>query len=152
MEDNLILLLKQLNISLDQYSRSQMKRLPHADLSPSQGFVLDYLFSQRGGIVYATDLHEKFRISKAAISSILKDLKQKGYLEMAANPEDDRKKQLLLTPKAYAVHEEIDAFLLAQQRQLCRGIPPQHLAVIAAGLRTMIANVRQHPQGAILHG
>ena len=41
-ESNIIWLLKQLNISLDQYGREEMKS---EDITPSQGWVLNYLFS-----------------------------------------------------------------------------------------------------------
>ena len=43
-------------------------------------------FFRNGDIVYATELHEKFGISKSAISSTLKGLKKKGYVETATNP------------------------------------------------------------------
>ena len=45
MEDNIVLLLKQLNLFLEQYRREQMKNL---DISPSQSLVLDYLLSRKG--------------------------------------------------------------------------------------------------------
>lgn len=140
MENNLVLLLRQLSLSLKQYGRDQMKSL---EISPSQTLVLDYLFSRRGHAIYATELHEKFGISKSAISSTLKGLRQKGYLEMESNPEDDRKKQLVLTPKAYAIEKQINAGLEEQQKRLCREIPKEHLEILENGLRTMVVNLKR---------
>ena len=102
MDQNIILLLKQLNLSLEQYGRNQMKNL---DISPSQSLVLEYLF---------------FR-----------------------NPEDDRMKQIFLTPKAFAMKERIESGLQEEQRHLCREIPSQHLEIMKKGLNTMIHNLRQ---------
>lgn len=140
MDQNIILLLKQLNLSLEQYGRNQMKNL---DISPSQSLVLEYLFFRNGDIVYATELHEKLGISKSAISSTLKGLKKKGYVETATNPEDDRMKQIFLTPKAFAMKERIESGLQEEQRHLCREIPSQHLEIMKKGLNTMIHNLRQ---------
>lgn len=142
MENTIILLLKQLNLCLEQYGREHMKNL---DISPSQSLALDYLFSQKGHAVYATELHEKFGISKSAISATLKGLKQKGYLKMAINPEDDRKKQIILTSKAYEIKKQIDAGLLEQQARLCRQISEQHLKILESALQIMIHNIKQEP-------
>ena len=65
-ESNIIWLLKQLNISLDQYGREEMKS---EDITPSQGWVLNYLFSCGEQATYATDIHAECGISMAAISS-----------------------------------------------------------------------------------
>lgn len=142
MENTILLLLKQLNLCLEQYGRDHMKNL---DISPSQSLALDYLFSQKSHAVYATELHEKFGISKSAISATLKGLKQKGYLKMVINPEDDRKKQIVLTSKAYEIKKQIDAGLLEQQARLCRQIPEQHLEILENALQIMIHNIKQEP-------
>ena len=89
MNGNIVLLLKKLNLALEQCGREHMKRL---DISPSQGLALSYLFSREGYVTYSTQLHKQFGISKPAISSTLKGLKKKGYLEMVVNEADDRKK------------------------------------------------------------
>lgn len=143
MEGNILLLLRQLNISLEQYGREQMKNLK---LSPSQRLTLDYLLSRKGDTVYATDLHRQFGISKSAISATLKGLKKQGYLDMLINPEDDRKKQIVLTSKAYAAEQQINAGVEEQQNRLCREIPREHLKILEEGLQTMIRNMKKEPR------
>ncbi len=142
MEIQIILLLKQLSLSLEQYGREQLKSL---GISPTQGIALDYLLSQQGRTRYASQLHHDFGISKPAISATLKGLKKKGYVETAVNPEDDRKKQILLTPKAREIEKKINENLLEQQAQLCRGIPEQQLVIFSDVLRAMIRNVKREP-------
>lgn len=70
---HIILIIKELNQAPEHDAKENMKIL---DLTPSQSFTLDYLLSQDTN-VYATQLHEVFKISKSAISSILKGLKIK---------------------------------------------------------------------------
>ncbi len=138
MHENIVLLLKQLSLALEQYGRERMKKL---DISPSQSLALDYLFSKKGHAVYATELHDQFGISKPAISSILKELKKKGYVETLIHPEDDRKKQIVLTEKAYLIEKPIKEGLAEQQNRLCRKIPPEQREIIKEGLRIMLDNL-----------
>lgn len=140
MESNIVLLLRQIDVFLEQYGRGQMKSL---DLSPSQGLALAYLLSRKGQTVFATELHEKFGLSKPAISATLKGLKQKGYLDMRATPADDRKKQILLTAKAYAMEKQINECLREQQNLLCENIPREQLEILKKGLHTMLENMKR---------
>ena len=139
MEKTIMLLLRQLHIALEQRGKEQMRAL---ELSTAQSLTLNYLFSRAGQEVCATELHALSGISKSAISSTLKGLREKGYVEMSGVPGDDRKKRIALTKKAYAVKKELDDGLLEQERRLCRGIPPGRLKALEADLATMLRNVR----------
>lgn len=140
MREKIMWKLKQLHISLEQYGRLQMKEM---ELSPTQGIVLQYLLSSRQEPIYSVDLHEALGISKSTISATLTVLREKGYVQLEDNPEDDRKKQILLTDKAVAMGEKLDASLQWQERQLCRGISSQCLKNLEDDLTMMLANVRQ---------
>ena len=139
MENNIIFLLKQLNLSLDQYRKERMKNM---DISPSESLALDYLLSQKSHTLYATELHEKFGISKSTISTTLKGLKRKGYLKTVVNPQDDRKKQIILTDKAYEMEQRINAGLWEQQEYLCREISQQQMEILKTGLNIMLQNIK----------
>ncbi len=140
MASNIICLLRQLFLCQEQYGRAQVK---HLGISPAQGMTLHYLFSCGAQTVSATQLHKEFGVSKSAISSTLKNLQEKGYLKERRHPEDDRKKQIILTDKAYALKAQLDQELAEQQACLCEGIPPQRLAALENELHTMLHNVRQ---------
>ena len=140
MQRKLIWLFKQLSLSLEQYGRVQLEDI---GLSPTQGIVLNDLFAHKGQIVYSVDLHHTLGLSKATVSSTLKSLKQKGYLELMESPADDRKKQILLTSKAYELEKTIDRRLSEQQENLCRSIPMQHLECMERDLHTMLGNLRE---------
>lgn len=139
MNNAIPLLLRQLGLALEQQGRTRLKGL---GLSISQGLALDYLFSRPGQKIYAIELHKASGLSKAAISSTLKELKKAGYLEMFSDPEDDRRKQLVLTPKAYALKEQLNQELEAQQKRLCRTISPRQLEITETSLHTMLCNLK----------
>lgn len=147
-ESNIILLIKQLNISLDLYGREEMK---HEDITPSQSFLLNYLLSRKIRELYATDIHGELGFSKATISSLLKALKQKGYLILEADPEDDRRKRIVLTEKAYKMEKRIEKAVKGQQLSLCREIPGRDLKTLELCLRQMLSNIRPEMQGGMKH-
>lgn len=131
--------LKQLHLSLEQYGKFQMKEM---DISPTQGAVLQYLLSQKNRTAYAVDLHAALGLSKSTISSTLRVLKQKGYVMMTENPADDRKKQIILTEKAFDMEKTIEASLQEQQDRLCKEIPPQRLKRLEDDLAIMLENIK----------
>lgn len=138
-ESSITWLLKQVSISLDQYGREEMK---NEDLTPTQSWVLCYLFSCEGRDVYATDIHMEFGISRAAISSVLKGLKENGYIEMSAVSGDDRKKQIHLTGKAKKARRQVENRLKQRQERLCEGISGEELGIFTDTLNRMILNIK----------
>lgn len=120
MKATIALLLRQVCSSAEQYGRACMKDW---DLSPAQGFVLDHLLAQQGEAC-ATELRRQFGISKSTLSELLNSLRKKGYVEMAQNPADERKKRLVPTPKARRAAPLLHAALERQVAALCRDIPP----------------------------
>lgn len=149
MEDNILLLLRRLHLTLEQYLGTQMKM---QDISPSQGFVPYSLYARRGRAAYASELHKELGLSKSALSVTLGALKKKGYLVITASLADDRKKQIALTEKAAALEDRMRAFLSEQQENLCRNIPPPRRDALKKELQTMIANIHENVQGGIQHG
>ncbi len=139
-KDSIIWLLKQLNLFLERDGKRVMKE---CKLSPSQIFLMNYLLDRQEGPAYATDLHSKLGISKSALSATIKSLKQAGYLALVSPQGDDRKKEILLTPKAHAMHQQIDWIVQKRQEVLCQGLSPEQLACLKESLATMLQNLKQ---------
>lgn len=140
MRKNLIWTLKQVYLAIEQYGKIQMKNM---DLSLTQGMVLHYLLTHREQNICGVDLHTVLGISKSSVSSTLKVLKQKGYLDTSVTPLDDRKKQIVLTEKAYDAEQLIDSNLIAQHKRLCEGISEQRLEWFQKDLDKMLCNLQQ---------
>lgn len=131
---------------MEQYGKIQTQ---HTDLTPAQATLLYYLLTHQAQGNCGVQLHARLGISKSSISSTLKVLRQKGYLCMEKSPSDDRKKQILLAPKAYNAEQSIRAGLLAQENLLCRQIPEQRLGLLAEDLEQMLRNVKAETEATI---
>lgn len=139
-EKNLIWRLKQVNLSLEQFGRLHLRQ---RNMSPSQCLLLDYMLSQEENAFCATALHEEFGISKAALSSILKGLKQMGYLEIVSDPTDDRKKRIFLTSKACEEQKRIVEEMEESEALLCRGFSQEEKRGMEEYLDRMLFNLKK---------
>lgn len=133
-------LLKQLKAALEQYERYHVQDL---DITSGQCIMLNYLLSQKSEVLYATDIHMAFGISKATVSAILKSLRKKGYLVMEGDGKDDRRKRLVLTEKAYGMQQEIETVLRKRGEDMCEGISRQELKATEQVLCRMLSNLRR---------
>ena len=66
-------------------------------LTAAQAFMLWYILRHAEEGTSLTAMHREFGYSKAAISSSLKNLREKGYVRMERCLEDDRRKLLFAT-------------------------------------------------------
>lgn len=133
-------LLKQLKAASEQYERSNAQGI---DLTSGQCILLNYLLSQKSQELYAKDIHQTFGISKATVSTILKSLKKKGYLIMEEDAQDDRKKKLVLTKKAYEMGRQAEEFLRKRGEDMCRGISKQEQELTEQVLCRMLSNLKE---------
>ena len=147
--ESIVILVKQLHAALEQCAKDQLECCSR---SPSQGLILGYLFSRKGESSYSVDLHAHLGVSKSAISSGLKKLRQSGFIQLLENPEDDRKKRIVLTEKALDLQKEIDESLLKRDELLCYGISEEELARTRHCLLTMRENLRKENERRIKHG
>lgn len=138
-EDKILFILKRLNSSIDQLNKEKSES---GGLTLSQSYWLHYLLVNNGKKFYETDIHTDCGLSRASISSTLKKLRQKGYIEMIADTDDDRRKQIILTDKAYQADKELTADLLSKQNRICSGISPEKLDVTIECLNIMLENVK----------
>lgn len=138
-EHNLLLMFKQLSISLEQYQKSNMQSL---DLSPAQALILSYLLTRKECLPVAANMHEELGISRATISLHLKKLRQLGYIQTEVVSADNRKKEIILTQKAYNIEEELKSLRTQQEECLRRGIPEKYMDKLEENLQTMLSNIR----------
>lgn len=138
-EHNLLRMFKQLSISLEQYQKSNMQSM---DLSPAQALILSYLLTKKDSLPVAADIQEDLGISRATISVHLKKLRQLGYIQTEVVSADNRKKEIILTQKAYNIDEVLKSIQTQQEECLGRGIPEMYMDKLEENLQIMLSNIR----------
>lgn len=134
--------LRQVNVFLDSMCREQITQ---NGLTTSQNFCLAYLLrcNEEGGGICPTELCRASGVSRPAISALLKELKKKGYLEMAADPGDDRKKHIVLTEKAREYEQKMQEDMKRTRDCLCKDIPEEDIRITERCLGIMLKNLKQ---------
>ncbi len=138
-DGDILRLVKKLGSSLREYENC---RRFADDITPAQSFFLEYLLAQQQEEYFASQIYQEAGLSKATVSSILKGLKKEGYLTMEEVSEDERKKRIRLTPKAYGLSEPLKNHRAQITQVLCAGIGEGEMEIIQRGLERMSMNIK----------
>lgn len=98
-------------IQMEQWANAS---LAHRELTAIQAQILMYILSRSEQGTSLTAIHQEFGGSMAALSSMVKRLKEKRYVRVEQCAGDDRRKLLFATEKAKKTEE----FLCRTTRQI----------------------------------
>ena len=113
-----------------QSERLVNRVLDREDLTAVQAHVLRYIFCRDQGGTSLTELHRAFGCSMATLSSVVKRLKEKGYVRAECCAGDDRCKLLFATEKGQRVHQELDGAVRAAERRIYSCFSPDELSTL----------------------
>lgn len=138
---NILLLLRQVDVCLNLYGSSKLDAM---EITPAQAFMLNEMFSmEQDKGRYASSLSLRMGFSRATVSSTLKQLRKKGYIQMDMDAEDNRRKPIVLTLKAYEKKGAVKQYMDDLTQCLCRGISRHDLERMEQTLKTFLTNVQQ---------
>lgn len=110
------------------FARSMEKKHPDMRVAQGpQGFALRYLGEHQDRPVFQKDLEEALSIRKSTASNLVQRLEKNGLVTVVSLPEDKRYKQIMLTDKAKADHQQIDADITAFEKKMKQGISQEEL-------------------------
>lgn len=140
MQDrNVMRTLKMLNLEIESMLNRVMAEY---GLTASQCNVLGYLTNHCGQDICPRDIHATLGISRATVSSLLKKLKNNGFLVYEADPSDGRLKRVVLTEKADEFGGAIERSFAAAQRFLYEGFTEEEKIMLLEFMERMLKNMR----------
>lgn len=131
---------RQISIQLELLAN---RALAQTGITAVQADVLLFILNHAEEGTSLTDIHQAFGYSMAAISSLLKRLREKGYVRVEHCREDDRRKLLFGTEKGKQVREFLDCAICTAQEQLCCGFSAEELNVLEQMQQKMLGNLSQ---------
>lgn len=99
------------------------------NLTGTHGWIIGWLYEHRDKEIYQKDFENEFHIRRSTATGILKLMERNGLIVRTPVAKDGRLKRLNLTDKAAAMQEEIMREILALEKKMQAGIPPEDLAV-----------------------
>lgn len=112
------------------------------DVTYPQSRVLTRLFGQLGkGDVNQRDLEYALGIKASSVSSLVRNLEQKGFITCERMEHDTRNKRILLTDKGMKLHDLLDAAHDQAENEMTRGLSPEQVEVFRTCLRQVLVNL-----------
>lgn len=106
---------RQISIQLELRANEELSR---EGLTAMQAHMLRYILRHSGEGTSLTAIHREFGYSMAALSSLLKRLREKGYVRVERCVGDDRRKLLFATEKGCQLQETLDRSMEVLQDRL----------------------------------
>ena len=138
MRDN-----RQISIQLELLANRVMAQ---KGLTTIQAHMLLYILAHSAQGTSLTDIHREFGYSMAALSGLVKRLREKGYVRVEPCVQDDRRKLLFGTRKGEEVRDFLDRTILRAQDQLYREFGAQELAELDRLQKKMLHNLSELTQ------
>ena len=129
---------RQIHIQIEQMGNRAMAQ---KGLTATQAQVLLYILNHAEQGVSLTDIHREFRYSMAALSELVKRLREKDYVRVERCARDDRRKLLLGTEKGKEVRAFLDRAISETQDQLYSGFSQEELAALDCLQKKMLRNL-----------
>lgn len=112
------------------------------DVTYPQSRVLTRLFGQLGkGDVNQRDLEYALGIKASSVSSLVRNLEQKGFITCERLPQDTRNKRILLTEKGMQLQSMLDGARDQAESKLTEGLTPEQVETFRACLTQVMQNL-----------
>ena len=134
---------RQISIQLELLANRVMAQ---KGLTTIQAHMLLYILAHSAQGTSLTDIHREFGYSMAALSGLVKRLREKGYVRAEPCVRDDRRKLLFGTRKGEEVRDFLDRTILRAQDQLYREFSAQELAELDRLQKKMLHNLSELTQ------
>lgn len=115
--------------------------LSEHELTAVQAHMLLYILHHSEEGTSLTAIHQELGVSKAALSSLVKRLREKGYVQVERCAGDDRRKLLFPTEKGRNIRASLEHSIGTLQERMYRCFSPQELAELDRMQKKMLRNL-----------
>lgn len=129
---------RQINIQLE---RAATQTIAQKGLTGIQGHLLLCILAHSDKGMSLTDIHQEFGYSMAALSGLIKRLREKDYVRAEPCARDDRRKLLFGTEKGEQVREFLNRSICSAQDQLYAGFSQEDLVTLDRLQKKMLWNL-----------
>ncbi len=115
-------------------------------LTGTHGYVLGYLAHHvHEGPLYQRDIEQAFSIRPPTATVILQTMERNGLITREPSPTDARLKQIVLTDKAWALHDRVEAEHAQTEQLLRQGLTEEELTIFFRVTEKLKATLKGRP-------
>ena len=119
----------------------RLAEMEDPEFTEMQGQLLGFLSHHPDREICQKDVEEAFCIRRSTASRLLKKLEAAGFITRRSVFRDARLKQVVLTPKAQKLHQQIEQRLDKMEELLTEGISDQELEQFMATVEKLKKNL-----------
>ena len=131
-------LLKQINDKLTQYMNNELQPF---GLTTTQAKFLRFLNGRKGANTSQKDIEEYFDIAHSTVIGVLKRLEQKKLVSFVEDPNDRRKKLVVLLPAEQEIHEQVKRAKARIDEQMLNGMTEAQVKELEKSLIQLHDNI-----------
>ena len=94
-------------------------------LTGMHGYLIRYLYENRGRDVFQRDIEKAFSISRSTVTVTLQLMEKNGLITRSSVEQDARLKKLELTPRAIELHERIERSVRQVEERISHCLTPE---------------------------
>ncbi len=132
-----------LKIAHHTFARRLNRNMESVGLTKAQCDVLGYLHRHQDGPVYPVDLERELQLKRPTVTGLVKRLEEKGFLCCVPSAMDRRYKELRLTEKSRAHHDQMMRFIDEQEEIMLRGLDGGDRETLRHLLTVMLHNMQE---------
>lgn len=130
------LIVSNLMRSIMNKSRESMEmRIKDLDISQQQGRMIAYIAQNEDKGLIQKDLAQVFQRRDASITSMLKRLEKKGYIERRIPKNNERQKNIYVLPKGKALIDQTNEAFYAAEKELVQALNAEEVEELTRLLR-----------------
>lgn len=129
---------RQIFIRMEQFSNNATAA---KGLTAAQAHTLRYILQHSEQGTSLTEIQQEFGYSKATLSHILKNLREKGYIRTECCSSDDRRKILFATEKAEQIENFLEEAIRTTQGQMYQCFSQKELITLDQLQKKMLQNL-----------
>ena len=115
--------LRSINNFLMRVTMQQAKKIGIDKCTMMHGWILGYLQKNKDKNVYQRDIEREFSVTRSAVTSIVKNMEDNGYIKRIDVEHDARLKQIVITEKGEVMHNKIIESLMSIDQKMVEGVP-----------------------------
>ena len=124
-----------------QTERLVNRALDQGELTAVQACTLRFILCRTQQGTSPTEIHKAFGCSMATLSSVVKRLREKGYVRAECCAGDDRCKLLFATEKGQRVHADLDSAVRAAEQRIYGCFSTEELLTLDRLQRKLLKNL-----------
>lgn len=131
---------KKINNAIIQDANAQMKKW---DITFSQAELLFYLLKRHDKETTSRDIERRFNLKHPTVVGLLQRMEKKGLVHMETSAADHRRKNIILSEKAYAFGRELQRTRQELEERFYRGLTPEQHAQLRELLELVYQSIKQ---------